>query len=327
MDAVLPTPEHVVVKSLRVGWRSRLVIVMLRLFLRPWLARVMRGSLERLSRAQLLIASRPCRDTSGLAFAYRVIGRAPRAVPGYVVGDLLDPHRRAVLYIHGGAFVLPASPDQHGRLLCKLCFELDADGFLVDYRLAPVNRFPAPLDDCERAYRALLELGFSPRNIVVAGESAGATLLLGLLQRIRAAKLPMPACAVPISPAADLGRLHGMPARTSRQRRDALLGLAAFAALAERYIGDHDAADPLVSPLYADFAGFPPLYFIASNDEVLRDDSLLLAMRARAAGVAVRADVWPLLPHAFPVLENWFVEARVARAAIVAFMRDCLQPT
>ncbi|TAM12210.1 MAG: alpha/beta hydrolase [Nevskiaceae bacterium] len=322
----LPTPEHVVLKTLQVGLRSRFIILLLRLFLRPWLARVMRGPIERLCRVQLMIASRPCGDTSGLAFRYRVIGRAPHAVPGWVAGDLLNPRGRAVLYIHGGAFVLPASPDQHGRLMTRLCFDLDADGFLVDYRLAPQNKFPAALDDCERAYRALLEQGYAPRHIVVAGESAGGTLVLGLLQRIRAAGLPMPACAVPISPAADVGRIHGIPARTSRQRHDPLLGLAAFAALGDAYVGEHDTADPLLSPLYADFTGFPPLYFIASNNEVLRDDSILLAMRARDAGVAVKVDIWPVLPHAFPVLENWLVEARAAREDIVAFMRRYLPP-
>src|SRR3546814_12679734 len=90
-----------------------------------------------------------------------------------------------LLWLHGGAFVLPAAPDMQVRLVARLCRELDAVGFVPDYRLAPFNRFPAALDDCERAYKAVLDLGFAPSRIVLAGESAGGNLVLGLLQRIR----------------------------------------------------------------------------------------------------------------------------------------------
>lgn len=321
MSSPLNTSAHTPLKAVHISLRSRLIIVLLRRLLRPWLSRVMRGPVERLAKAQLMVAGQPCRDSSGLSFAYRVIGHAPGAVPGHVVGTLSDPARAVILYLHGGAFVLPACPDQHGRLVAKLCRELDADGFLVDYRLAPANKFPAALDDCERAYRALLDLGFDATRIFLAGESAGGSLLFGLLQRIRRHDLPMPAAAVPISPGADVGRLHGLPARTSRARRDTLLDMPVLAHLADYYVGDHDASDPELSPLLADFAGFPPLLFIASDAEVLRDDTLLLAQRAREAGIDVTVDLWPTLPHAFPLLENLFREAAQARTDIIAFLQ------
>src|SRR3546814_5884345 len=85
------------------------------------------------------------------------------------------------------------------RMVDRLCRELDAVGFVPDYRLAPFNRFPAALDDCERAYKAVLDLGFAPSRIVLAGESAGGNLVLGLLQQIRKRGWPMPACAMPVS--------------------------------------------------------------------------------------------------------------------------------
>lgn len=318
----LPTATlRVPLKPIRISLRSRLVILLLRRLLRPWLSRVMRGPIERLAKAQLMVAGQPCRDSSGLAFAYRIIGRAPGAIPGHVVGALADPKRPVILYLHGGAFVLPACPDQHGRFLAKLCRALDADGFLVDYRLAPANKFPAALDDCERAYRALIDLGFDATRIVLAGESAGGSLLFGLLQRIRRHGLAMPVAAVLISPGADIGRLHGLPARTSRRHRDALLDMPVLARLAEYYVGNHDASDPELSPLLADFSGLPPLLFIASDAEVLRDDTLLMAQRAREAGVDVSVDLWPVMPHAFPLLEIWFREAAQARADIVAFVQ------
>src|SRR3546814_17753293 len=119
-----------------------------------------------------------------------------------------------LLWLHGGAFVLPAAPDMQVRLVARLCRELDAVGFVPDYRLAPFNRFPAALDDCERAYKAVLDLGFAPSRIVLAGESAGGNLVLGLLQRIRNRAWPMPACARPVSPATEPGPIPAPPSRT-----------------------------------------------------------------------------------------------------------------
>ncbi|MGH8505117.1 MAG: alpha/beta hydrolase [Stenotrophobium sp.] len=309
-------------KPVKISTRSRIIVWLLRKFLRPWLGWVVRGPLERIARAQLLTASRMCRDSSGLALEYRVIGGAGGGVPGHVLGDLADARKPVILYLHGGAFILPASPDVHVRMLAKMCRALDAVGFMADYRLAPANKFPAALDDCERAYRALLDLGFQASRIAVAGESAGGNLTLGLLQRIRRHGLPMPACAVPISPATEMSRLHGMPSRTLRMRRDPLLPIASLSRVNELYVGARDAADPELSPLYADLSGFPPLYLLASDNEILRDDTVLFVQRAREAGVATRMDIWPTLPHAFPLFEMMFPEAREAREDIVGFMKQ-----
>jgi monoterpene epsilon-lactone hydrolase len=308
------------IKPVVISLRSRIIVWLLRKFLRPWLAWVIRGPRARLARMQLLTASRVCRDTCGLPLEYRVVGR----VPGHVLGNLADTHKPAILYLHGGAFILPASPDVHVRMLAKICHELDAVGFMADYRLAPGSMFPAALDDCERAYRALLDLGFAPSRIVIAGESAGGNLTLGVLQRIRKHGWPMPACAVPISPGTEMGRLHGLPSRTSRMKQDPILPAAVLYRIDELYSGDWDASDPELSPLYADFKGFPPLYFLASDNEILRDDTVVCVQQAREAGVATKMDIWPVLPHAFPLFEQLFPEVREARKDIVAFMREHL---
>lgn len=309
-------------KKVHISTRSRIIIWLLRKFLRPWLGWVMRGPIERIARAQVMTASQVCKDSSGLPLEYRVVGR----VPGHVVGSLADTHKPAILYLHGGAFVLPAAPDVHVRMLAKICRELDAVGFMADYRLAPANKFPAALDDCEQAYRALLDLGFSPSRIAIAGESAGGNLTLGVLQRIRKNGLPMPCCAVPISPATEMARLHGLPSRTSKMRRDPLLPVVALSRVAEFYVGAHDANDPELSPLYADLQGFPPLYLLASDNEILLDDTVLFVQRAREAGIATQMEIWPLLPHAFPLFERIFPEVREARKDIVSFMRQHLLP-
>lgn len=306
------------VKAVHIGWRTRLIVWLMRWFLKPWLARMAKGPPERIARTQLWLASRRVPHSYGLPLEYRVVGR----VPGHVVGSLADTHKAAILYLHGGAFIIPAVPEVHVLALARMCKQLDAVGFMADYRLAPFNKFPAALDDCERAYRALLDRGFRPERIALAGESAGGALVLGVLQRIRKAGLPMPACAVPISPVTEMGRLHAPPSRTFRRHSDPLLPIAALQCVDEMYAGDWDASDPELSPLYADLAGFPPLFLLASDGEVLRDDTVLLAQRAREAGLNVRLDVWPILPHAFPLFVKWMPEAREALDDIVAFIRE-----
>ncbi|WP_084197344.1 alpha/beta hydrolase [Solimonas soli] len=321
--AALPTTEVAVpaLKAVSIGRRSRFITWLMRRLMRPYLSWLLRGSNERIARAQLLCASQVCRDSSGFAVDYDVIGAPDAGVPGHVVGRLTEREKTVVLWIHGGAFLLPAAPDIHVRLVARICRELDAVGFLPDYRLAPFNRFPAALDDCERAYQALLDLGFAPQRIVLAGESAGGNLVLGLLQRIRRRGWPMPACAVPISPVTEMGRVHAPPSRTLRMNSDPLLPIAGLQRVDELYAGSHDAHDPELSPLYADCRGFPPLYLLASDTEVLLDDSVLFARRARAAGVDLQLDVWPVLPHAFPLFGGLYPEVRQARDDIIAFAR------
>lgn len=308
-------------KPVKVGLRSRIIIWFLKRLLRPWLGWVVRGSAVRIANMQLKLASQVCRDSSGLPLDYRVVGR----VPGHVLGDLHDTGKPAILYLHGGAFIMPAVPATHVWFLGRMCRELDAVGFMPDYRLAPAAKFPAALDDCDRAYEALLDMGFDPRKIVIAGESAGGNLTLGVLQRIRKAGLPMPCCVVPISPATELGRIQAPPSRALLRKRDALLPIAALARVDEMYAGEWDASDPELSPLYADLTGFPPMYLLASDSEVLLDDTVLLARRAREAGLKVKLDVWPALPHAFPLFEALFPEVREARKDMVAFMREHLK--
>lgn len=318
-----PGPGPVPLKAVRVSLRSRIIVKLMRWVLRPWMGWLVNGSYTRIAKVQLQMASQRCRDSSGLALEYRVLGRAP----GHVVGDIHDTGKPVILYLHGGGFLIPAVPVSHVWMLARMCSELGASGFMVDYRLAPFNRFPAALDDCERGYQALLDLGHDPRRIVIAGESAGGNLTLGTLQRIRKQGWGMPACAIPISPVTEMGRVHAPPSRALRMRQDPVLPIASLQRVDDLYAGDWDASDPELSPLYMDCAGLPPLYFLVSDNEVLRDDSVLLARRAQAAGVRVKLDVWPVLPHAFPLFEPLFPEVRLARADMLAFMREHLPAT
>jgi acetyl esterase/lipase len=320
--AGLPTTEEAEIrlKPVTIGRRSRVIIWLMRRFLRPLMSWIIGGPPQRIARVQLALAARLCRDSSGLPLDYRVIG----GVPGHFIGGKQDSRRKVVLWLHGGAFILPAVPDVHVRTVARICRALDAVGFLPDYRLAPFNKFPAALDDCERAYRGLLALGYAPERIALGGESAGGNLLLGLLQRIRKAGLPMPCCGVPVSPATEMGRVHAPPSRTLRMHSDPILPMSALARVSEFYAGGMDTSNPELSPLYADCSGFPPLYLLASDAEVLLDDTVLFARNARQCGIDVSMEVWPVLPHAFPLFEAWFPEAARSREDITAFMRKHL---
>jgi acetyl esterase/lipase len=281
-----------------------------------------RASARRLVAMQVRAAGRLPAECCGLPVRHDTVN----GVPGSSVGKLDDRRKLAILYLHGGAFLFPAAPDLQLALLGRLCRDLDAVGFLPDYRLAPLHTAPAALDDCERAYRGLLEMGFAPEGIAIVGESAGGNLVLGLLQRIRKARLPMPACAVPISPVTELSRSPALPSRGFNAGRDALLPSSFLQRALRLYVGDNDASDPEISPLYADYAGFPPLHFLAGEREILLDDSVLAAERARDAGVDTQLDVWPVLPHAFLLWESSFAEAPQARRDIVAFILRCTAP-
>jgi len=304
------------IKQVRIGWRSRLRVKLLRSFFRPLLSRMGKASPERLVTLQTRAAAGLKNNYSGLPARYSVFG----GVPATLLGEP-DRNRLAILYLHGGAFVFPASANLQVELLGRLCSDLDAFGFMPDYRLIPQHPWPAALDDCERAYRGLLNLGFTPERIVVIGESAGGNLVLCLLQRIRRAGLPMPACAVPISAVTELARTHAPPARGFNAKREALIPAAFAYRMTQWYVHGQDASNPEISPLYAEYTGFPPLYFLVGEEEFLLDDTLLAAERAREAGVETQLDVWPVLPHAFPIFESMFSEAPQARKDMVAFIR------
>lgn len=308
------------IKPVQFSLRSRVLLVLLfRWLLKPliWLT-ARNPSIRKMLKVQMQL-SWPLPPTShGLAIDYRILN----GVPGPSAGDLADTGKPVLLYLHGGGFILPAAADAHLKFFTRLCKLIDASGFLPDYRLAPLHKYPAALDDCERAYRGLLALGHT--RITLAGESAGGNLVLGLLQRIRKAGLPMPACAVPISAVTEMARGYAPPSRIFNRGKDPMFPWGPLMEILRHYTGDGNGADPELSPLYADYRGFPPLFFLVGETELLLDDSVYAARAAREAGVETRLDVWPLLPHAFPLFANVFPEARQSHDDIAGFMREQL---
>jgi monoterpene epsilon-lactone hydrolase len=218
--------------------------------------------------------------------------------------DGIEP-RRVVLYFHGGvyaigdAFLVAGLASQVGR-------RTRATVISVDYRLAPEHPYPAAVDDALAAYEALLRNGIAPSDIAFAGESAGGGLAVATLVNARDHGLPLPAAAFVMSPYADL-TLAGTTMETKREV-DPLMSRELFQSRVADYTAGQDAALGLISPIFADLSGLPPLIIQAGTHEVLLDDAVRLAQQAATADVEVILDITPGVPHVFqnfyPILDE-----------------------
>ena len=212
-----------------------------------------------------------------------------------------------LLYLHGGGYFF-CSPRTHRPMTAYLTRSLGGSTLALKYRLAPEHPFPAALEDAMEAYRWLLAQGHSPERIVVAGDSAGGGLVLSTLVALRQAGLPMPAAAACFSPWTDLAATGS--SLDANDRHCAMFSAAGIRSARRLYLGEADPYDPRVSPLYADLAGLPPLLIHVSDNEVLLDDSLRMAERARQAGVAVSLKVWENLPHVWQLFQRLVPEGK-----------------
>ena len=222
--------------------------------------------------------------------------------------DGIEP-RHVVLYFHGGVYVLGDAVQAAG-LASQVGARTGAKVISVDYRLAPEHPYPAAVDDALAAYQALLEGGTAPADIVLAGESAGGGLAVATLVNARDHGLPLPAAAFPMSPYADL-TLAGATMETKRAA-DPLFTPQAFPPRVADYTAGHDPALGLISPIFADLSGLPPLVIQAGSHEVLLDDAVRLAHHAANADIAVTLDITPQVPHVFQAYHAILDEAAAA---------------
>ena len=223
--------------------------------------------------------------------------------------------RRTILYLPGGGFFLPAT-SMHVAMLAKLARMTKARPLLVHYRLAPDHPFPAGLDDAIAAYRYLLDSGTNPEDIVVAGDSAGGCLTLSLLLALRHEKLPMPAGGATLSALSDLNFIA--PSRTYNRWRDPMLPTGSTSEFFGFYAGETARDNPLVSPIFGDYHGFPPMFAQVGSTEILIDDTLLIARKARLQGADFEVEVWEGMPHVWQVAQ-FLPESRRALVRIATF--------
>ena len=222
--------------------------------------------------------------------------------------DGIEP-RHVVLYFHGGVYVMGDAFLAAG-LASEVARRTQAKVISVDYRLAPEHPYPAAVDDALAAYEALLADGIAPWEIAFAGESAGGGLAVATLVNARDHGLRLPAAAFVMSPYADL-TLAGTTIAT-RRAADPLLSREALQARVPDYTAGEDAGLALISPIFADLFGLPPLIIQAGTHEVLLDDALRLGERAATADVAVTLDITPGVPHVFQAYHPMLDEAGAA---------------
>jgi acetyl esterase/lipase len=249
-----------------------------------------------------------------------------RMTPGDLGGipvifiDIADVEPRGIIFhIHGGGFALGSATGSAG-LASSLARKTGLRAVSVDYRLAPEHPYPAALQDVTAAYRALAGQAGHAGHIVVSGESAGGNLAVELLVAGKAEGLAMPAAALLFSPMTDL-TVTGS-SYTGKAHADPAISAQAIRTRAGDYLAGTAPADPLVSPIFADLSGLPPLLIQAGSHEVLLDDATRLAAKAAADDVAVILDITPGVPHVFQAFAALLDEGDAALNRAARFVQD-----
>lgn len=230
------------------------------------------------------------------------------------IGDLdalsfIPDERRPglLLFLHGGGYCL-GSPTSHRPLVTRLAKALKIKAVSVDYRLAPEHVFPCAVDDGATALNWAMSNADGP--VLISGDSAGGGLTLASVLRQRSQDRPLPQGIYLISPWTDL-TASGDSTKT-RAKVDPMLKPEWLAAGADLYLDDTPAETPEASPLFADLAGFPPVFIQTGDAEILRDDSIRFAEKLEQAGVPVQCEIWDALWHDFPLFAPLLPEADMA---------------
>jgi len=238
----------------------------------------------------------------------------------WVVAPDADPDLR-LLYLHGGGFV-SGSGAHYLALAGHISAAAQCAVLLIDYRLAPEHRFPASIDDCICAHEWMIASGpYGPAPATatfIAGDSAGGGLTLATLLALRDRGRPLPTAGIPLSACTDLT----LASDSIRSEEDPICSARSMPVFAELYLGEADPRNPLASPVFATYTGIPPLLIQVGEHEMLRDDSVRVAAKARSDGVEVKLEVWPGMVHVFQVRE--LPESYEAIEHIAQFMRSCL---
>ena len=242
-----------------------------------------------------------------------------------------DPSR-VLMFFHGGGYC-SGSIVSHRRMVTEAGRSARMRTLAVRYRLAPEHPYPAAHEDAMTAWRFLRGQGIAARDIVIGGDSAGGNLTITLINRLRAAGEEQPACAWLASPWTDL-TMSGASLET-KATIDPLIHKIYLEELADCFAPKNttkdatkpiDRKDPLISPLFSDLRGFPPVLVQVGSAETLMDDSVRFARAAGLADVNVTLQVWPHMIHAWPMWNAKLTEGRQALEQVGAFVRRWVRP-
>ncbi len=227
-----------------------------------------------------------------------------------------DP-TKVILYVHGGGYVAGSCNDHRG-FVSKFAKITGITNLVYEYRLAPEFPFPAALDDSVSIYKWLLLSGFKHENIIIAGESAGGGLCLATLLALKERSIAMPAAAVAISPWTDL-TCSSDSFHTKNRLSPAPLN--SWTVFSKYYAGNTEASLPLISPLFGDLRGLPPIFINSGVDDELYEDGEKFYLKAKDAGVNITFRKGFGMVHCYPLLAPMFPEATEAMNEIVNFIK------
>ncbi|UQZ81660.1 Monoterpene epsilon-lactone hydrolase [Paenibacillus konkukensis] len=241
----------------------------------------------------------------------------------WVGEDRERPNEQAtILYFHGGAFIA-GSCDTHRDLAARIAGASGAKVLTVEYRLAPEHKYPAANEDCLSAYRALIDSGISPDDMVIGGDSVGGTLALMTLIALRDSGEPLPAGAFLLSPHTDF-LYFDSGTYVSCAQSDPLGSLRNSQMCAEHYLDGSQPKPAALSPLHQNLQGLPPLLIQVGEAEVLLGECAAFAEKAGASGVNVRFEVWEQMWCVFQQLAAIVPEGAAAIDHIGAFIKSRL---
>lgn len=225
---------------------------------------------------------------------------------------------KVLYFIHGGGFA-SCSMHSHWGIIGKFSLELGIKVFGINYRLAPENPFPAGLDDVVNTYKWLLQ-SYKPENIIVMGDSAGGGLSLSLLLKLRDLALPQPLTAVLLSPWTDM-TLSGESIKT-KEAVEPLLPVFMVQRWAQWYVGDENASNPLISPVFADLNNLPPMLVHVGTDEILLDDSVRLKENADKTNTKMTFAAWDKMFHVWHTSWRFVPEGKKALLQVVDYINE-----
>jgi monoterpene epsilon-lactone hydrolase len=229
-----------------------------------------------------------------------------------------------ILYFHGGVYVIGTAVASV-PLVGDLVRRTGTRAITLDYRLAPEHPYPAAVEDARAAYEGLLDQGVQPGQIALVGESAGGGLAVATLLALRDTGTPLPSCAFVMSPYVDL-TLSG-ETLAEKEALDPVLTPEGLRVRAQEYVAEADSRDPLISPVYGDLGGLPPLLIQVGSHEILLSDALRLAARAARDDVRVTLEVTPGVPHVFQGFAALLDEGSAALDRASEFLRTQLAVT
>jgi len=228
---------------------------------------------------------------------------------------------KVILYVHGGGYISGSCNDHRG-FVSKFAKNCGYTNLVYEYRLAPENPFPAALDDSVKVYQWLLAKEFKSKNIIIAGESAGGGLSLAILLALKEKNISNPAAAVAISPWTDLTCSSDS---YKTKKKVSVAPLDSWIVFSKYYVGNNPANLPLISPLFGDLEGLPPIFINSGVDDELYEDGEKFYKKAKEAGVDITFRAGIGMVHCYPLLAPMFKEAIDAMTEICDFIKNRLE--